>query len=273
MLNTKLMLRRDSDSGEAKKEIEQAPAQKVNPEDEIDNFYEGIMPCEGELTDPFECLPPNEPQLDTEEKEAVRQEQEEQGTTIPPINENTQFTAEIIPDEEKIQNTVIIIDGVKRVLQSAAQILSEANIVILPKRKYKNVAKFDKINHAKPKEAQPSMLPKLIMAIGITLALSAYFGIEANSYYIANQDKAPTAMQCAFGWIMEYDSLTMALSPFYADIFFAAFGMVAFIMAVVIFFMWDNSEQKKRRREGKEHGAGRLATSSDFKKFKSRFMD
>ena len=275
MINTKLMLGRRTEgtvSNDKKEQVEIAPVKK--PEDEIDNFYEGIIPFEGELTDPFDCLPPNEPHLEEDEEEAVRQEQEENGTKIPPIDENTEFEAEVVPTEETIRNTYIIIDGIKRVLQTAAQMLSEAADSALPvRRQYKNVAKFDKINHAKPKESQPSMMPKLIIAASITVSASAYFGVMANSYFIANADKKPTAMQCTFGWLMSMDTLQTSMSPLYADIFFTAFFIIAFIVAAVLFLMYDSSAGKKRRREGKEHGAGRLATPTDFKKFKGRFMD
>jgi hypothetical protein len=275
MINKKLMLgRKEVVTSNKTEQAEPIPVKK--PDDEIDNFYEGIIPFDGELTDPFDCLPPNEPHLDEEEEEAVRQEQEEKRTEIPPVDENTEYETEVVLDEKAIQNTYIIINGIKKVLQTAAQMLSEATDAVLPqKRQYKNVAKFDKISHAKPKESQPSMMPKLILSAGITVAISAYFGVMANSYFIANADKkpTPTGMQCTFSWLMSMDTLQTDMSPFYADIFFTAFFVTAFIIAVALFLVYDSSAAKKRRREGKEHGAGRLATPTDFKKFKSRFMD
>lgn len=276
MINTKLMLGRNS-GGDVIVGSETEPTEPPvasNSDDEIDNYYEDMIPFDGELTDPFDCLPPNEPQLNEQEAEAIRQEQEENGTAIPPISETTEYETEVIPDESTVKNTEIVIDGISRVLQKMGESLSSAVDAIIPKkREYKNTAQFDKIAFAKPKDAQPSILPKLMLAAVATIAVSAYFGVEANSYYIANAVKKPTGMQCTFGWLMEADSLAINLTPLYTDIFFTAFGIAAFIMAVVIFFIWDSSSQKKRRREGKEHGAGRLATPSDYKKFKKRFMD
>lgn len=276
MINTNLMLGRKHNSDAASETPEESlrQPQPLKEEERPDNYYEEVISdFYEELTDPFDCLPPNEPQLDEAEEAAVREEQEKSGTEIPPISENTEFEAEIVPDEETVNNTIIIIDGIAHVLKRVSEVLTEAEQILVPKRKYKNVAKFDKISHAKPKESQPSIVPKLLIAGGASVAAGIWFGIEANSYFIANADKKPTGMQCTFGWIMQYDTLKINLSPLYGDIFFTAFGIVVFIMAVIIFFVWDSSAGKKRRREGKEHGDGRLATPSDFKKFKSRFMD
>ena len=263
-------------TGEEQQSTAASPSPKLEQvRDVVDNISEGEFefPCPP-WNDPFDCAPPNEPQLAPDEEDEVRQEQAENGTEIPPIDENTEFAAEIKPDEETVNNTVKIIDGVKRALITVSQAVKEGLTERPKQREYKNIAKFDKIKFGKPKESQPSILPKLLIASAVTIAASVYFGVEANSYYIAHRNEAGiTPLKCTFAWLMETDTLQTRFSPMYTDIFFTAFGVTAFIIAAALLLIWDSSAGKKRRREGREHGNARLATPTDFKKYKARFMD
>lgn len=273
MLNHSLMM--FGNKPEPAEDAAERPEQTSAPIAEgevIDNISEGELDFPmPELNDPFDCLPPNEPQLVLEEEENVRREVEENETFVPSVDENTEYIAEIEPDEEAVNNTVKIIDGVKRAVITAKDALKAGTEITVPKRQYTNVAKFRKATFAKTKNPQQSVLPKVIMGAVAAVAAGIYFGLEANSYYLANAKRNPTWLNCTFGWLA--DPPTIRLSPFYSDIFFGAFACTVFIVGAILLLMWDSASGKKRRREGKEHGASRLATPSDFRKFQKRFMD
>lgn len=277
MINKNLMFGGSSVMTPSSAEPEEAEQRAAPlPEgDVVDSLVEGEfdypMP---EWNDPFDCLPPSDPpQLSEEEEEEVRRIQQEEGTEVPPIDENTEFEAVIEPVKEVTDNTVMIIDGIKKVLKTAIEeSASGEEAKQKQKRVYKNKAKFEKAKFAKPKESQPSMKPKLIILSTAVIGISSYFGVEASSYYMRhhNDDATLTPMKSAFAWLMDMPEMYF---PIHWETFFTTFLLIAFIAAVAVFFMWDSSEGKKRRREGKEHGDGRLATPTDFKKFKGRFMD
>jgi hypothetical protein len=140
--------------------------------------------------------------------------------------------------------------------------------------KIKDKMGLSKVTFAKPKEEKP-FSRKLKMAAIVDMIISGFFGIQANSYFnycVANRKKAPSGFGAAFGWLTESDMPT-ALDPFNSEIFISAFGMIFVIVAIVMLLAYSSADTKKRSRVGHEHGAARLGTSTDFKKFKSRFME
>lgn len=246
--------------------------------------------------DPFDCQFPNEPELDYEEEEELKSELEEKGESID-VSEDTEFITEVEVSEDTQNRIFQIIDSCRDVLEafnegisgsdekaasnddksgkSSIGIADKKDITYVvdssPRRKYTNKATFERAKFGQIEDADPPVLPKLIFAIVVTLIAASYFGVMANSYFIANQSENPTALKCALGWMS--NTPPISLSPLYADIFFTAFGIIVAVAAVAILLIWDNLTQKKARREGKEHGNARFATMSDYKKYRQRHMD
>ena len=161
-------------------------------------------------------------------------------------------------------------------LELCQTVLNEKNKELtaeLPKiRNYTNKAEFEKINFAKPVEAKGSWKKKLLILLVACLVVGCFLGVKANSYFIYTGGKTTDGIACTFSWLMA-DNMPYALTPFNSSIFMTAFGIGAGIVAIVGIFVYLEGEQKRQSRVGHEHGNARLGTASDFKKFKTQFMD
>ena len=245
------------------------------------------------------------------EKSEVPVEETEDGKTIFFKDEPT-YVYSREPDEDAAQKIGVFIDDLKLVFEEYKELLENnenGEQVVIPEERvrvyddkikeienklktvpydsdeYRNLKKemsskikdkmgLSKVTFAKPKEEKP-FSKKLKMAAIVDTIISGFFGIQANSYFnycVANRKKAPSGFGAAFGWLAE-SNMPTALDPFNSEIFISAFGMIFVIVAIVMLLAYSSADTKKRSRVGHEHGAARLGTSTDFKKFKSRFME
>lgn len=133
---------------------------------------------------------------------------------------------------------------------------------------------LSKVTFAKPKEETPFKKKVMTAAVVCTL-ISVFFGVQANSYYnycVEMKKTPPSGMGATFMWLTVSD-LPFAFIPFHGDIFISAFFLTFIIAAIIVVLAMADADTKKKARIGFEHGAARLGTSTDFKKFKTRFME
>ena len=274
MVNRNMML--DENFGDDQEELALAQEDTYAPEpDGQDEIIESML--QGELTlgnspfwcDPFDCQFPNEPELDPDEEEELIRLLSEQGIETE-LSDDQDYAAELTISEDTQNRIYQIMENCRSVLKDISDLVPDV-IESHPRRKYTNKATFEKAQFGQVEDADPPIWPKLMVAAGITLIIASYFGVMANSYFIAKEGKVNNAFECFYGWIQAQPPVS--LSPLYADIFFVAFGIAAAICAAAILIIWDNSAQKKARREGKEHGNARFATMGDYKKYRQRHMD
>lgn len=247
-----------------------------------------------------------------EEKSEVPVEESEDGKTVF-FKEEPTYVYSREPDEDAAQKIGVFIDNIKLVFEEYKDLLesrengeqavpiqeeavrtydekikeieNKMKAVPYDSDEYRSLKKemgnkikdkmgLSKVTFAKPKEEKP-FSKKLKMAAIVDAIISGFFGIQANSYFnycIANRKKAPSGFGAAFGWLTKSDMPT-ALDPFNPEIFISAFGMIFVIVAIVMLLAYSSADTKKRSRVGHEHGAARLGTSTDFRKFKTRFME
>ena len=274
MVNRNMML--DDIFEDDLEELETAEDNTYAPEPDgddeiIDSIRQGeiVLGSSPFWCDPFDCQYPNEPELDDEEEKELIGRLHELGkeTDLP---EDQEFAAEITISEDTINRLHQIIDGCREVLKEFTDDDTDV-IVSEPRRKYTNQATFEKATFGKVEDAEPSIRNKLIASVIVTLAISSYFGIMANSYFIANSGNVRNTFECFFSWF--FNDTPICLSPFYVDIFFTSFGIAFAVCAVAALLFWDRAAQRKARREGVEHGNARFATMSDYKKYRQRHMD
>lgn len=140
-------------------------------------------------------------------------------------------------------------------------------------RTYSGKAIYYKQKHAKAKESDDNPFKKLAFMAIACIAVGAFGGVYANSFWVAKQGHVNSMLNCAFSWLMEFDTLPVTMSPLNMSAFMAGFGVWAGLMVLIMFFSWDSSQRKKRNRDGKEHGSAKLMDSSSFKKYRNRFME
>lgn len=157
-------------------------------------------------------------------------------------------------------------------IKEGTEILEKTSADNQKVRTYNKEAKMPEIKYDAPAE-ESSFGKKLFLAVAACLGTGGLFGVYANSYMAFHQKDEPTPMGCAIGWIAEFDSLPVTMSPFFTNVFASGFGMGAGILAIIILFIWLDSDQKKQSRVGHEHGKARLGSSRDFKIYKNKFME
>lgn len=241
-------------------------ANKITPDalDELEKIFKETG------LDDFDDVFPIDP-LDRKVIEERAVEDIEQSQEVSFIREKT---AEEIKKER--QAARLIIEGneiVKQVVHTGVVALETSADSSTPHiREYTNKAKFYKPHYAKPKSRGQAFLKKCLIAIAVAIGIGIWLGVEANSYYIFKGGKVNTALNCAFGWIT-VENMPINISPFYSDVFFTAFMVGAGAVGLVLLFIYLDKEQKKNSRIGHEHGNARIATDSDFKKYKNKFME
>lgn len=139
-------------------------------------------------------------------------------------------------------------------------------------RTYNKVAEMPKITYAKA-ASEKSFVGTLIKFLIVCTVVGGIFAVYSNSYMAVHAKDEPTAMSCAFSWIMEFDSLSINLSTIYPEAFGMGFLMGFGILGIIGLFIWLDNDQKKQSRVGHEHGAARLGTDRDYKTFKNKFME
>lgn len=139
-------------------------------------------------------------------------------------------------------------------------------------RTYNKVAEMPKITYAKAAK-EKTLLGTVVKLLIACSACGGFFGVYANSYMAAHVKEKPTPMTCAFSWIMEFDTLPINVSQIYPDALGMGFLMGFGILGIIGLFILLDNDAKKQSRVGHEHGAARLATNSDYKTFKNKFME
>lgn len=128
----------------------------------------------------------------------------------------------------------------------------------------------------------------LVIGVILAICLSIYLGLVSSSYKASymetsqtntggfsntvsttNEELTPLSALVQ-GFI---NSTPVTLKGFDGKYFFTIFAISIFVSGAGVALIWTNSEDKKRRREGHEHGSFRLATPTDIRFFKKRFMD
>ena len=140
-------------------------------------------------------------------------------------------------------------------------------------REYKAKAVYPKSKFAKAKESGDNPKKKYLFMACACLAVGIFGGVYSNSFYVFQNGKVESILNTAIGWIMEFDTLPVTMSPFDPASFFAGFGVWAGILAVILLFSVLNSSTMKTSRVGHEHGNAKLMNASSFKKYKNRFME
>ena len=253
--------------------------EETSSPDEVENHIEEIeLPVQGGVyfCNPLENFdPPKElPPLAKEEIDEV--EKNSNSPPVPDLTEpETEIEVEVKPDEQEINRTMKMIDGVKRVLDIVSDVIKYESKDSAPVREVKTKPQFDKITFGKPKEINTSFLPKLIFAICACITIGLVFGFQASSYYNFTGGSKEGNLSYAFGWLfaLEDPNYHFTLEPFNGSVFGAAFATSLFVVAAILLLIWDSSARKKASRVGHEHGAAHLATPSDFSKYKARFME
>lgn len=203
---------------------------------------------------------------------------EERAVTDIEENQEISFIREKTAEEIKRERQAarLIIEGneiVKQVVHTGVISVETSVDSSTPHiREYTNEAKFYKPRYAKPKSRGQAFMQKLILAVAAAVGVGIWLGVEANSYYIFQNGKVNNALNCAFGWLM-VENMPINISPFYSDVFFTAFMVGAGAIGLVLLFIYLDKEQKKNSRIGHEHGNAHIATDSDFKKYKNKFME
>lgn len=203
---------------------------------------------------------------------------EERAVTDIEENQEISFIREKTAEEIKKERQAarLIIEGneiVKQVVHTGVIAVETSVDSSTPHiREYTNKAKFYKPRYAKPKSRGQAFMQKLILAVAAAVGVGIWLGVEANSYYIFQNGKVNNALNCAFGWLM-VENMPIRIDPFYSDVFFTAFMVGAGAIGLVLLFIYLDKEQKKNSRIGHEHGNAHIATDSDFKKYKNKFME
>ena len=138
-------------------------------------------------------------------------------------------------------------------------------------REYKNKAELEKQVFAKPRE-ETGLKKKLMMSLIVCVIVGIFLGVQANSYYNFKEGAVTSALSCCFSWLMT-ENMPTSTNPLNTEIFMTGFGVGAGLLAIIILFIFLNNDEKKRSREGHEHGNSRLATPNDFKSYKNKFME
>lgn len=252
--------------------------EETTPDEEINLVDEVELPVQGGVyfCNPMDSFdPPKEPPpLAKDEAEEI-----EKNSNSPPVPDltvsETPVEVEVKPDTDEINRTTKMIDGVRKVLEIVNDVIRYESKDSKPVREVKTTPKFDKITFGKPKEINTSFLPKLIFAICACIGIGLLFGFQASSYYNYTNGGKEGNLSYAFGWLfaIEDANYQFTLEPFNSNIFASAFFTALFVAAAILLLIWDSNTRKKASRVGHEHGAAHLATPSDFKKYKIRFME
>ena len=205
------------------------------------------------------------------------QDKEEQDNSAP-IDETATSPPKIAPFadekacEEQKEKLTMIIDGIAVTIKDAAnEAVSQLSGERARVRKYKNVAAFQKPVFAKPKEIGGLSPKKIIIFLIICIAIGIFLAVEANSYYFFKGGKTDE-LSCCFAWLT-VENLPIYLSELNMGVIGWAMAIGSGITGIVGIFIYLDKEQKSHSRVGHEHGNARLGTPSDFKTFKSKFME
>ncbi len=189
-------------------------------------------------------------------------------------SEDFVFTSEIIEKKKEKQRTMLLgaSEKVVETIREGAEIIKRTSSDKERVRTYNKTAEMPKISHGKP--AETGGKKTFLFFIIACLAVGILFGVQANSYYVAQiaVGKTVDAMSCAFGWFTT-EGLPVVVDPLYPDVFFTAFAMGAGVLGVIGLFVWLDNDAKKASRVGHEHGSAHLGTPRDFKIFKNKFME
>ena len=135
-------------------------------------------------------------------------------------------------------------------------------------REYKAKTVYPKSKFAKAKESGDNPAKKYLFMAVACIAVGIFGGVYANSYYVFQYGKVQSTLNTAIGWIMQFDTLPVTMSPFDATSFFAGFGVWAGILAVIMLLSVLNSDTMKRSKVGIEHGNAKLMNNTSFKIYK-----
>lgn len=126
------------------------------------------------------------------------------------------------------------------------------------------------------KKGEKTFVGKYGIKIILVAFISFMIGVFANSYYYAVingliKAKATTltAFKCLMGFFIS-ENIPLSFIP--SKILFQVFGVVLVIGLVSLLLYESFQEDKKRRRQGFEHGNARLGNANDIKKYRSKFM-
>lgn len=168
-----------------------------------------------------------------------------------------------------------ILDGreiVKETFEDAVQTEINTGLGAKRIREYKNEAVYPKSKFAKAKDGEDTKKKYIFMAAAC-IGVGIFGGVYSNSYYVFQNGKVQSTLNTAIGWIMQFDTLPVTMTPFDSSSFFAGFGVWAGILAVIFLFNVLNTSQMKNSRVGHEHGNAKIMNASSFKKYKRRFME
>lgn len=208
-----------------------------------------------------------------DDKLLANQEEEAVNGYLAALRKAKRYTVNRMITEEEEKAIKAVKESTAELCKTVLDEKSKELTAELPKvREYTNKAEFEKINYAKPVEAKGSWKKKLLILLIACFVVGCFLAVKANSYFVYTNGKTTDGIACTFSWLMA-DDMPYALTPFNSSIFMTAFGIGAGLVAIVGIFIYLESEQKRQSRVGHEHGNARLGTASDFKKFKTRFMD
>ena len=168
--------------------------------------------------------------------------------------------------------------------------LREFKEVPKPKTPANNKKKYGKkgASSANGADTETPLAKKLVIVAIVIALISTFVGVKANSGWCALYGNVPQQVIRIGGKVVEQEaqeepslfnclieglSAPTCMSPFSAGTFFSAFALTFVIGAAVYFFIWSEEDLRKRTRDGHEHGKARLATPSDFKKYREKFME
>jgi len=242
---------------------------QIDESQSIDRYVEYTgMPVDNVL------YPPDMKKLaEAEQSEKQAEEHPEDIISEEDVKAVRQATSEENKQAEKSRSmTIEAIEIVSEAIDDGARTMLNTGLGAKKIRSYKNKASYFKSSFAKAKTEDNPFKKLGIMAIAAAAA-GIFGGVYSNSYYIEQGGKVKSMLSCAFSWIVQFDSMTVRISPFHFSPFIAGFGLWAGMLALIFLFSWLNNDMMKNSRVGHEHGNAKLMTGNSFKKYKNRFME
>lgn len=177
--------------------------------------------------------------------------------------------------ERKKEQLTKNIDGHNIPHEDTTSTENKADIPLKKVREYKNVAKMPNVVYRKPKEIHGDFLKVVITLVIVAIGIGIFIGVQSLSYYnytIARGKQPNNLLSCTWSWL-GVEELPIMLDPFYVDVFMYGFCVGAGLFGFISLLIYVTNDMNKQSRVGHEHGRTRLATPSDFKKYKKKFMD
>lgn len=174
-----------------------------------------------------------------------------------------------------------------------ARLLKERESQIKAREILKKKMEQKKKNTKPPKPRNENGVGKWVVLGLIIIAVALFMSVKANSYWyfvygqyedeIEQSDdgfattteniEEPNPLTCLVDSISTEEDIPITINIIDGQVFGVVFGIVVLIGGIAGFFAWSNSDDRKRMRVGHEHGKGRIATPTDYIKYRKEFMD